>query len=447
MIRFFVQLKHRLQTPAITIYFNLLSIKGKIKWFFSQKYKVIKSEDLQDKKNIVLFAMYQKDVFRRDVINLLKTLKENNIYVIGVNTQKIKKDSIGEIDKYFDVYINRYNYGRDFGSYKLGFQKIIFQKLANRDFDRVLMINDSVFYSSKNLNFFVNEMLGSEFEVAGATENFDVQHHLGSFCIKMDKKIIDNKKFKKFWNSYVVNDVRPNIIKKGELGLSKCLKSCVTNEADFGAVFGSKLLMKKLIDENDKYLFSNIKALTRQNQNVHWKTFTVQDMFGLINQNIFNKYHIQNTAKSSSTNITMTGSDSSSEMSSINTISQAERDKSSMVFSLDDLTVFLRQNLAEFDEEKHGKDILEKIAHYWYLVFREGSQVHQNAALLLYFGCSIVKMDGTLRGFWTSKEIEPMADFMNVEDFSDLSQRLYSKNNLGESLIGWRHVAFLKGFI
>ena len=156
MIRFFVQLKHRLQTPAITIYFNLLSIKGKIKWFFSQKYKVIKSEDLQDKKNIVLFAMYQKDVFRRDVIKLLKTLKENNIYVIGVNTQKIKKDSMGEIDKYFDVYINRYNYGRDFGSYKLGFQKIIFQKLANRDFDRVLMINDSVFYSSKNLNFFVN---------------------------------------------------------------------------------------------------------------------------------------------------------------------------------------------------------------------------------------------------------------------------------------------------
>ena len=56
-------------------------------------------------------------------------------------------------------------------------------------------------------------------------------------------------------------------------------------------------------------------------------------------------------------------------------------------------------------------------------------------------------MDGTLRGFWTSKEIEPMANFMNEEDFSDLSQRLYSKNNLGESLIGWRHVAFLKGFI
>ena len=113
-----------------------------------------------------------------------------------------------------------------------------------------------------------------------------------------------------------MNDVRPRVIKKGELGLSKVLLGCVSNESNFGAVFGSKLLMEKLLKEKDQFLFNNIQKLTRQNSNVHWKTFTIQDLFQLTNQNIFNKYAIQNTHTHGSTTNLRMGDASVSETSS-----------------------------------------------------------------------------------------------------------------------------------
>mgnify|MGYP005629519947 CR=1 FL=1 len=451
MIKFFTQLRHRLQAPAISVYFNLLGFKAKLKWLISRKYKVIKSNDITNqKREVVVFALYQKTKFRKDVINLLEVLRARGAYVVGVNTQKIDESNKDMIEKYFDVYIERYNFGRDFGSYKTAFTKVIYKNINKSMIDKVLMINDSVYYSSLNLTSFVDSMMNSSFEVAGATENFDIQHHVGSFCIKIDSNIIFNAKLIKYWASYVMNDVRPRVIKKGELGLSKVLLGCVSNESNFGAVFGSKLLMEKLLKEKDQFLFNNIQKLTRQNSNVHWKTFTIQDLFQLTNQNIFNKYAIQNThTHGSTTNLRMgDASVSETSSSSSNTIlSDPDRDKSSAVFNLEDLKNFLKGNLNNYDDDDHEGEIHEKIAHYWYLVFREGSQIHQNAALLLYLGCPMIKMDGTLRGFWTSKEIEPMRNFMSPEEFDYISKKLYGKNNLGESLIGWKHVAFLKGYI
>lgn len=451
IIRFFTQLKHRLQTPAISVYFNLLGLMAKLKWLISRKYKTIVSNEITtQKKEVVVFALYQKIEFRKDVINLLEVLKSRGVYVIGVNTQKISESNKALIKKYFDVYIERYNFGRDFGSYKTAFTKVIYKNFNKSMIDKVLMINDSVYYSSLNLSSFIDRMMDSDLEVAGATENFDIQHHLGSFCIKIDSDVVFNTKLIKFWKSYIVSDVRPKVIRKGELGLSKTLISCTSNESKFGAVFGSKLLMEKLLKEKDEFLFNNIQKLTRQNSNVHWKTFTIQDLFQLTNQNIFNKYAIQNTHTHGSTTNLKIGETSITDTmtSSKNTVlADPDRDKSSAVFNLDDLKIFLKNNLNNYADYEHGEHIHEKIAHYWYLVYREGSQVHQNAALLLYLGCTIIKMDGTLRGFWTSKEIEPMRNFMTEDDFNYISRKLYSKNNLGESLIGWRHVAFLKGYI
>lgn len=448
MIRFFTQLKHRLQTPAISVYFNLLGLKAKLKWLISRKYKIIESNEItSQKREVIVFALYQKTEFRKDVIKVLEVLKARGAYVIGVNTQKVSQSNKALIEKYFDVYIERYNFGRDFGSYKIAFTKIIYKNLNKSIIDKVLMINDSVYYSSLNLSSFVDKMLDSDLEVAGATENFDIQHHLGSFCIKIDSDVVFNPKLIKFWKTYVVSDVRPRVIRKGELGLSKALISCVSNDAKFGAVFGSKLLMEKLLKDKDKFLFNNIQKLTRQNSNVHWKTFTIHDLFQLTNQNIFNKYSIQNTHTHGTTTSLKIGDTGISDSSTNTVLSDPNRDKSSAVFNLDDLKNFLKDNLNNYNGYEHEEEIHEKIAHYWYLVYREGSQIHQNAALLLYLGCTIIKMDGTLRGFWTSKEIEPMRSFMNEEDFNYISKKLYSKNNLGESLIGWRHVAFLKGYI
>ena len=59
------------------------------------------------------------------------------------------------------------------------------------------MLNDSVFYSYE-LDNFIENMTNNSYEVTGATENFEIEHHIDSFCINFMPKIIKNKKFIKY---------------------------------------------------------------------------------------------------------------------------------------------------------------------------------------------------------------------------------------------------------
>ena len=65
-------------------------------------------------QKILLLALYEKGRLRADIENLLITAKSLGMYVIAVNTLKVlNADSLK--DK-IDCYIERPNFGRDFGS-------------------------------------------------------------------------------------------------------------------------------------------------------------------------------------------------------------------------------------------------------------------------------------------------------------------------------------------
>ena len=65
-------------------------------------------------ENILLLALYQKGVMRADLMNLLKEAKSQGLYIVGVNTQKLTDTS--QVEPYIDYYIEKANFGRDFGA-------------------------------------------------------------------------------------------------------------------------------------------------------------------------------------------------------------------------------------------------------------------------------------------------------------------------------------------
>ena len=73
-------------------------------------------------QKILLIALYEKGKLRPDIKRLLTTSKKLGMYVVAVNTQKL--DSPFDLDALIDCYIERHNYGRDFGSYQNGFLHI-----------------------------------------------------------------------------------------------------------------------------------------------------------------------------------------------------------------------------------------------------------------------------------------------------------------------------------
>lgn len=67
---------------------------------------------------ILLLALFEKGRLRNDIEALIQSAKKLNFYIVGVNTMQL--NSSVDLKNLFDLYIERSNYGRDFGSYKDG---------------------------------------------------------------------------------------------------------------------------------------------------------------------------------------------------------------------------------------------------------------------------------------------------------------------------------------
>jgi hypothetical protein len=80
-------------------------------------------------------------------------------------------------------------------------------------------------------------------------------------------------------------------------------------------------------------------------------------------------------------------------------------------------------------------------------VFSQGSQIHQNAALLVYMGLPTVKLDGVYRGLFSVADVERITSLLNDSDAVRLQGQLFAKPYGGDSLVGWRQVAFLRWLV
>lgn len=415
---FFSAIFNRLQLPSVILFLQLLNFKNFIIWLFS-KNKNTEIEEFNHKK-VALIALYQKGNLRKDILNLIQQLKRKQYYVIGVNTLKLNPENL----EYFDYFIERYNYGRDFGSYKDGFLEIF--KLSKRSSlsPSVLMLNDSVFYSYKNIEKFLSELeITNEFDVIGATENFEIEHHYGSFCISFASSVIKNKKFINFWKNYNLSDMRPKVIKKGEMGLSKVIKKVAASSERIKAIYNI-FSFREFLNSRPE-IVANAHDYSRLSKHTGWKTFTFQEVHKSLvpyMQNILGVYGGGNDIKS-------------------------DIDISKVpIYGVTDLRGyqgFLKSNNIELEDNILNIHVISTLLN----VYAEGSQIHQNYGFNYIMGCGILKNDAVYRGMMDYSDLVKMESILDKKDFNEYSQIL-SKSSFGENvLVGWKKVAFMHGYI
>lgn len=209
---------------------------------------------------ILLIAIYQNGTLRNDIVNLFKSCKRNGIYITCINTSSLQAPS--SYNDLIDCYIERPNYGRDFGSYKLGFN-YIYNNNIHKTCPKLAIANDSVFYSKKNLDTFLSNIYSSSSDVMGATENLDVQYHIGSFFVLFSNFIIKHHTFIEFWKNYKETNYRRDIILKGEMALTNVAQRCVTDKSSVSAMFNSTWFDNYLIQ--NPACIAQLPTLNRQN--------------------------------------------------------------------------------------------------------------------------------------------------------------------------------------
>lgn len=385
---------------------------------------VVHHEKPYNGERVLLLALYQKGYLRPDLVRLLEEAKAQGLYVLAINTLKLKQPS--EIADLVDCYIEKANFGRDFGSYKTGFLHLYARGWAE-SCPRLLMLNDSIYYSTRGLEKFIRDLMQDGVEVLGATENYDIEHHLGSFCISMSSDVLNSKKMKEYWRDYQLSDVRPKVIKRGEMELSKTLKSCVTRPSQFAALYSSDHFLNAV--KNDPDLQNLVITDSRTCSEIIWPRFDVEKVTRLLSGRTIARQYPPD--KKVDVNIVAPIKELNEEV---------------LITNREDLLRYLLRNVSQpVDnfEEVFGETISAVASE----VFMSGSQIHQNPAILLALGLPIIKLDGLYRGAFNVYDILRIQKKLKQSEASEVSRLLMDRPFGGKTLLGWKRAAFLRGML
>jgi hypothetical protein len=372
-------------------------------------------------EKILIIALFEKGILRTDIEGLLLKAKAKGLYVIAINTQKLLGPK--NFTNFFDVYIERYNFGRDFGSYKTAF-KFLYKHQYHKVCPRVIMLNDSVFYESTRTGKFLDDLINPSIEVLGATENFEIQHHLGSFCISIAGRVLRHKRLRKYWRRYRNSDVRPTVIKRGEMNLSRCLQKTVKSPEDMAALYSMTTIAAKLM-EDSKAVSEAAQFLRRSNY--VWGQLSLPHMW----MAFVEQYYVSNLDRALGKKVLL----------KLNDILPYYA-----LHNLDQMHKFFKERLNIED-----KNLLSNMKRYavanimW--AARQGSQIHQSNVMLLHLGLPIIKLDAFFRGPMNEEDALLLYSLMLEEEAKTLCRLLFIKSHGRDVLFGWKRMLFDHGFL
>lgn len=381
-------------------YYGFLSYRDSIK---TKRFADVKHEKEFIQGNVMLLALYEKTILRNDTIELLKEAKRQNVFIIAVNTLKLSAEN--HQSELIDVYIERDNFGRDFGSYQEGMKYFYRKKIADKC-ERLLIINDSVFFSKKGLPKFLNELFDDKVEVLGATENREISHHLGSFCIAVDGRIAKNIKFENYWKNYKSSNVRPLVIKRGEFTLSKVLKSLVSTENNFKAIYDVGFFEGAL--SHDIELFQDYYYYRREGARRYWTNSYLMEYFehDFVLKSFYDEYI-----------------DQIKKESELLENSKYEPKEKSDDKKVDFVSFATFMSSVNFDTLAHGRVLKQRLLSIYLDDFTRGSQIHNNCISLHRLGLPIIKLDLLYRSVCNFNDlikIKEQLDESQQEEFMTL---------------------------
>jgi hypothetical protein len=372
-------------------------------------------------EKILLIALYQKGELRPDIKRLLVLAKRLGYFIIGVNSLKLDED----VTDLFDCYIERFNFGRDFGSYKTGFE-YIFSKKYHHACPRLLILNDSVYYELTRSEKFLTTLMNTPIEVLSATENFESGHHLGSFCISINGRILSHKKFIQFWKDYKRNDVRPIVIQKGEVKLSFLLRRLARTSGDFCALYNLTFVANLL--KSDEQLINTALKMARQGRNVTWPRLNPKNtLIHMAFENYFKIHEITGGVRRKSLRI-------------------EPAEPGCLMLDVKDIVSFFKDHI-KIDSAALYAYINHAFCASILKNFRCASQIHQSNAFLLHIGLPLIKLDGFYRGFFSEDDVLTISNQLSADQALELEQLLFHRSFAGDVLQGWGFLLFKQGFL
>lgn len=164
-----------------------------------------------------IFVYYEPgEAVSDSVQRIIRTLDKAGVNTILVNNHPLSETQRAFFRTHCHTLIQRGNQGFDFGCYKDAVKFIDEKGLCP---DRLMILNDSVFFAARGLDDFVEALNGHQ-DVIAAYENWGEDYHLQSFALSVSRDVITSETFQNFWKAYIPSNNRVLAIDQGEKGLT-----------------------------------------------------------------------------------------------------------------------------------------------------------------------------------------------------------------------------------
>lgn len=202
----------------------------------------------------VVFVVYTKGPLPSFTLNLIEAIQRSPLNLVIVSNVKLDLSARTQLLDRCHLLIERSNIGRDFGGYK---DAICILWSQNLNIDRLVLINDSLFFFKDGLDRILGELDGDH-EFIGLTEVFEYHYHVQSFMLSFGPQAVRHKRFHRYWRKYRPITTRRWAIHKGEVGLTRHM-----TKAGFRPhiLFHGAQLIAKFRDRSIGELFDAIELL------------------------------------------------------------------------------------------------------------------------------------------------------------------------------------------
>lgn len=172
-------------------------------------------------QDVCLFAHFDKDD-RVDeyVLRYLKEIKQLQFSIIFISTANLPKPEVERLRLDCDDVILRQNAGFDFGSWSDGFARH-----ADNIGGRLLLANDSVYGPIGSLATAFARLTAKSADFYGLVESIEPARHLQSWFLLFEPWVVRHLEFNAILHQTFSVMSKKDIVKKGELNLSRRLSA------------------------------------------------------------------------------------------------------------------------------------------------------------------------------------------------------------------------------
>jgi lipopolysaccharide biosynthesis protein len=172
-------------------------------------------------RRLCLFSTYDRDsVVDPWVLHHVRCIRELGFDVVLISTsRKIRSSDAKALQGMCRLVVHRRNVGLDFLSWKAGIE--LTDECSG--YDRLLLINDSMFGPFSDLRPIFERFEASSAAFCGLTESYEYKRHLQSYFLYLKLDKLPKETWKRFWAGVRPIEDKQEFIRTYEVGLSQQL--------------------------------------------------------------------------------------------------------------------------------------------------------------------------------------------------------------------------------